>query len=371
MTKAVFALATAATLGVAALVTPSSPAQAWRGGWGPGLAGGLIVGAVIGGIASSGYAYGRRYGYYGGPAYGYYGGYAPDYYSGYTPAYSNYGYGPEYYGGYRGSYYTPAYHGSRYRRATSKPIEEWSEAAPSPSGKARHMAPPRAMVRNPPPQMLDGQQRQAAKSLDQVQNDQTPNRSALPAPMNAETPRGTATAERPTEAEPPKAELPQVETPKLDTSNAELDPKAELQLAEATTLAERLTATAVGPAPNSDASLSKTDSGADTTGSISKNIDSLTALVLTRLEVGEISDLAGKVVAINGALPGSSVLLRTAIVAAGAPEIQLNDSQAEPIEALRRGEVSAVIFGLVTVEQAQAFPKVENFKIFRVPLSPG
>jgi hypothetical protein len=27
--------------------------------------------------------------------------------------------------------------------------------------------------------------------------------------------------------------------------------------------------------------------------------------------------------------------------------------------------------GLVTVKQAQAFPKVENFKLFKVPLSPG
>jgi hypothetical protein len=61
MKKAVLALATAATIGVTALVTPS-PAQAWRGGWGgwgAGLAGGLIAGAVIGGIASSAYAYGQ------------------------------------------------------------------------------------------------------------------------------------------------------------------------------------------------------------------------------------------------------------------------------------------------------------------------
>jgi hypothetical protein len=65
MKKAVLAFATAATIGVTALVAPS-PAQAWRGGWGPGLAGGLIAGSVIGGIASSAYAYGPGYGYYGG-----------------------------------------------------------------------------------------------------------------------------------------------------------------------------------------------------------------------------------------------------------------------------------------------------------------
>ena len=84
MRRTILALAAATTIGVSALMAPS-PAQAWRGGWGPGLAGGLIAGAVIGGIASSAYAYGPGYGYYGGPGYGYYGGYAPAYYGGYAP----------------------------------------------------------------------------------------------------------------------------------------------------------------------------------------------------------------------------------------------------------------------------------------------
>jgi hypothetical protein len=60
----------------------------------------------IGGLASSAYAYG--------PGYGYYGGYAPAYYGyDYAPAY---GYAPAYYGGYTTSYYAPAYYGPRYRR---------------------------------------------------------------------------------------------------------------------------------------------------------------------------------------------------------------------------------------------------------------
>jgi len=115
MNRTVFAFATAATLGVTALATPS-PAHAWRGGWGPGLAGGLIAGAVIGGIASSAYAYGPGYGYYGGPGYGYYGGPRYGYYGGYAPTYRRYApayyggsYAPGYYGGYRSTYYAPAY----------------------------------------------------------------------------------------------------------------------------------------------------------------------------------------------------------------------------------------------------------------------
>jgi hypothetical protein len=106
MKKTVFALATAVTIGISALAAPS-PAEArwrgggWGGGWGPGIAGGLIGAVVIGGLASSAYAYGPGYGYYGYPAY------YDDGYSGYAPAY---------YGGYTTSYYTPAYYGPRYRR---------------------------------------------------------------------------------------------------------------------------------------------------------------------------------------------------------------------------------------------------------------
>lgn len=67
MRKTLLALAAVATLAV----TTASPALAWRGGWGPGVAAGLIGGAIIGGaIASSPYYYGPGY-YYGGPRYYY------------------------------------------------------------------------------------------------------------------------------------------------------------------------------------------------------------------------------------------------------------------------------------------------------------
>jgi hypothetical protein len=100
MRKAPLVLAVAATLGLSAMTAPS-PAEARRGFF-PGLAGGLLAGAVIGGLASSAYAYG--------PGYGYYGGYAPAYYG--YPAYYG-GYAPAYYGGYYDEPYVPVY---RYRR---------------------------------------------------------------------------------------------------------------------------------------------------------------------------------------------------------------------------------------------------------------
>ena len=81
MRKTLLALAAVATLAVSA----ASPAYAWRGGWGPGLAAGIVGGAIIGGaIASSPYYYGPGY-YYGGPRY-YYGPGGYPYYSGYVDA---------------------------------------------------------------------------------------------------------------------------------------------------------------------------------------------------------------------------------------------------------------------------------------------
>jgi hypothetical protein len=64
-----------ALVAVAALaVSTTSPALAWRGGWGPGIGLGLLGGAIVGGAIANSY-YGP-YGYYG-PGYGAYGpGYA-------------------------------------------------------------------------------------------------------------------------------------------------------------------------------------------------------------------------------------------------------------------------------------------------------
>jgi hypothetical protein len=121
MRKAPLVLAAAATLGLATIAAPA-PAQAWRGGFFPGVAGGLIAAAVIGGIASSAYAYGPGYGYYDGyaPGYGYGGGYAPAYYGGYYGGYGGGygdGYAPAYYGGGYGSYYGGPYVRRVYRPA--------------------------------------------------------------------------------------------------------------------------------------------------------------------------------------------------------------------------------------------------------------
>jgi hypothetical protein len=79
MKKSLMALAALA----AVALSTATPAHAWRGGWGPGVAAGLIGGAIVGGaIASSPYYYGPGY-------------YAPGYYP-YGPAYVGAPVGPCY-----------------------------------------------------------------------------------------------------------------------------------------------------------------------------------------------------------------------------------------------------------------------------------
>lgn len=82
MKKAVLGLATAATIGITALVTPS-PAQAWRSNGGGGPRGGPIAGSiVIDGIVVGAPARGPGYCFYLAPGDGYHVGpyYGPWYY---------------------------------------------------------------------------------------------------------------------------------------------------------------------------------------------------------------------------------------------------------------------------------------------------
>ena len=109
-------------------------------------------------------------------------------------------------------------------------------------------------------------------------------------------------------------------------------------------------------------------SGADVS-SPNKN-DNLVAVVMARAEIKSISELANKTVAIDGKQIGSNNNVRAAIEAAGAAEVQLNDSQTKAVDRLISGEVPAAVLTLVSPEAAEWFPDIAGFKIFRVPLSP-
>jgi hypothetical protein len=126
------------------------------------------------------------------------------------------------------------------------------------------------------------------------------------------------------------------------------------QLAAATVVAERMTVATMVAAPEPN----------------TNNTDLLVALLMAGPEIKAVSDLTGKIVAIDDSYSASSGTVRTAIAAAGAAEVQLGEGHAKPIDRLIRGEVPAAVLTLVSPEAAQNFPDIAGFRIFRISLSP-
>jgi hypothetical protein len=151
------------------------------------------------------------------------------------------------------------------------------------------------------------------------------------------------------------------------------------QVAVTTAAAEQMTAATPVPAPqqsanNKDRSIhveTALRGDAEKTAPASpSNTDHLVALLIVRPEIKSVSDLTGKIIAIDDRHSASAGNVRTAIVAAGATEVQLSDDQTKAINRLIRAEVPAAVLALVSPEVAARFPDIAGFKIFRIPLSP-
>jgi hypothetical protein len=132
------------------------------------------------------------------------------------------------------------------------------------------------------------------------------------------------------------------------------------QVAAATSLAEHVTAAATVPAPQPN----------DANVSLPYNVDDMVALLMVGPEIKSISALTGRDIAIDGLHSVSNDILRSAIVEAGAAEVQLSDSQTKAVDRLISGEVPAAVLTLVSPEAAEWFPDIAGFKVFRIPISP-
>ena len=132
-------------------------------------------------------------------------------------------------------------------------------------------------------------------------------------------------------------------------------------MAAATGVAERMTV--------ATASATRND-GEPIAGASTNKTDHLVAVVMVRAEVGSVSDLSGKDVAIDERYSASSADVRIAIVAAGGPVVQLTAGRTTAVDRLVEGEVPAAVVALVSADAAQGFPEIAGFKIFRIPLSP-
>jgi hypothetical protein len=140
-------------------------------------------------------------------------------------------------------------------------------------------------------------------------------------------------------------------------------------------VAEQLTSTTNARAePNevvADKSKSSEDTNGDMTASASpRAADRLVALLVSRPEITSMSDLTGKNVAIDDGRSESENNVRTALVAAGAPAVELSTGDGKAIDRLIGGEVPAAVVALVSPDAADSFPDIAGFKVFRIPLSP-
>ena len=151
-------------------------------------------------------------------------------------------------------------------------------------------------------------------------------------------------------------------------------------VAAATSLAENLTAASAAPAPQREAADAEASaqSGAvapDNTepkaGAATDSTDNRVALLMARPEIGKVSDLAGKDVAIEDRRSGASASIQAAISSAGAAEVRLDEKGLSAIDRLVGGNVSAAVLTLVSPQAAEWFPDIPGYKIFRIPLSPG
>jgi hypothetical protein len=100
------------------------------------------------------------------------------------------------------------------------------------------------------------------------------------------------------------------------------------------------------------------------------SLDALVAILVAGPDVKSVSDLAGKTIAIDDRYSESSIgRVRTAMAAAGAPEIQLSKGQTTAINRLVSKEVPAAVVGLVSASAADSFPDLARLRTFRIPLS--
>jgi hypothetical protein len=108
----------------------------------------------------------------------------------------------------------------------------------------------------------------------------------------------------------------------------------------------------------------------ETTALARPNIaDQLVAILLVRPEIKSVADLANKVIAIDASRFDSVAGVRSAIVAAGAAEVQMSEGETLAMVRVMDGEVPAAVVTLSSPEAAEAWNAgVPGFNVLWIPL---
>src|SRR5262245_35744127 len=194
--------------------------------------------------------------------------------------------------------------------------------------------------------------------------------SSIAASSPAETPKSDV---KPEVALPPPATLEIAAPPAtVGAVPASATRTIQQQVVEATGMADLVTAIGTGreAASNLDnPEIELVRDSAKTASASPDEPDNLVALVLARPEIGSLTDLNNKDIAIEERQSSSSGRVSAAFMAAGAAEVQFSEGQRGAIDRLISGEVPAAVLTLASREAAEGFPDIKGFKTFRVPLA--
>jgi hypothetical protein len=160
-------------------------------------------------------------------------------------------------------------------------------------------------------------------------------------------------------ARQPEARPAPMLTPSSDSGGASV----QEQVAVATALADRITALSTLPASNG-----KPDPAPRGESIAVPAPSRLVAVLMVRPGVRAISDLRGRIIAIDERYATAHNKVAAGMAAAGAAEVQLMQGKGTAINRLTNGEVAAAIVALVAPEAAEAFPEIAGYNTFRVPL---
>ena len=215
----------------------------------------------------------------------------------------------------------------------------------------------------------------APKAPARVAKKTAPIRIEAPPPRQADLPSVERAEQKPTSSERIAVPLPAPNP----TFRSETGPTLE-HAATATAVEDLTTATAT-PAPEmkADSIANPSDSApaippSDETIAAAPptNADQRVAVLVVRPEIMSASDLTNKIVAIDVS-PSDSVLgVRTAIVAAGAADVQMSEGTTLAILRVIDGEVPAAVVIVGSKEAAEIWSSgVPGFKILRIQLLPS
>lgn len=214
----------------------------------------------------------------------------------------------------------------------------------------------------------------APKAPARVAKKTAPTRIEAPPARQADLQSGERAEQKPTSSERITVPLPAPNP--TSQSEAGMTPK---QAATAAAVEDLTTATATPAPEKADSITNPSDSApaippSDETIAAAPptNADQRVAVLVVRPEIMSASDLTNKIVAIDVSPSDSIVGVRTAIVAAGAADVQMSEGTTLAILRVIDGEVPAAVVTVGPPEAAEVWSsEIPGFKILRIPLLPS